>query len=265
MIKFLAATSLVALCLAAPAAAVQRFQVTVTGELFQQGPNDVAGLPADGATVTASWEINLDAATQSSRPQFNGTGTAAIYKGAVRSGSISITDPTLSLQLTLNSPTFGNITAIDNGSSTVGSPILVDVLQNNLVQGVEATTPWYEVYNIAATSGSLPSNLIITSFGFGNVAAGAGTGPTLLTSVDNIDPFSLWQPANAPQFFFTFGQGTPGTFGDAEAVPQTSFQVINQQLSFRSIVPEPGTWAMLIAGFGLIGGAARRKRALAAA
>ncbi len=29
-------------------------------------------------------------------------------------------------------------------------------------------------------------------------------------------------------------------------------------------VPEPATWAMLIAGFGLVGGMARRKRALAA-
>ncbi|MFN7175352.1 MAG: PEPxxWA-CTERM sorting domain-containing protein, partial [Thermaurantiacus sp.] len=27
------------------------------------------------------------------------------------------------------------------------------------------------------------------------------------------------------------------------------------------VIPEPATWAMLIAGFGLVGGAARRRRA----
>jgi hypothetical protein len=32
-----------------------------------------------------------------------------------------------------------------------------------------------------------------------------------------------------------------------------------------AVVPEPGTWAMLIAGFGLVGGALRRRRPVAAA
>jgi hypothetical protein len=32
-----------------------------------------------------------------------------------------------------------------------------------------------------------------------------------------------------------------------------------------NVVPEPGTWAMMIAGFGLVGAAARRRKALAAA
>ncbi|MFQ3596080.1 MAG: PEPxxWA-CTERM sorting domain-containing protein [Sphingomonadaceae bacterium] len=34
-------------------------------------------------------------------------------------------------------------------------------------------------------------------------------------------------------------------------------------LVLLGIVPEPGTWAMMIAGFGLVGGAMRRRRALA--
>ena len=36
-------------------------------------------------------------------------------------------------------------------------------------------------------------------------------------------------------------------------------------VSFGSAVPEPTTWSMLIAGFGLVGAAARRRRTLAAA
>jgi hypothetical protein len=34
---------------------------------------------------------------------------------------------------------------------------------------------------------------------------------------------------------------------------------------FVLLVPEPGTWAMLIAGFGLVGGALRRRRETVAA
>lgn len=265
MIKILAAASFVALCLAAPATATQRFLVTVTGELSQIGPNNVAGLPANGAAVAARWEINLDAATQSSLPPLNGAGTGAIYRGAVRSATISITDPSLSLLLTLNSPAFGNIVACDNGTDMVGSPVHFDILQNNLAQGVEGTTPWYEVYNITSTVGAQPANLFLSTFNFGAFAFSVGSDPTFLTSVDNIDPFSAWQPENSPQLNFSLGQGTPGTFAASQDVPRTQFTVINRQISFTNLVPEPGTWAMLIAGFGLVGGAARRKRALAAA
>jgi hypothetical protein len=35
--------------------------------------------------------------------------------------------------------------------------------------------------------------------------------------------------------------------------------------AFGGVIPEPATWAMLIAGFGLVGAAARRRRAIAAA
>jgi len=38
-----------------------------------------------------------------------------------------------------------------------------------------------------------------------------------------------------------------------------------KQLSFNTSVPEPGTWALMISGFGLAGAALRRRRALTAA
>jgi hypothetical protein len=45
-------------------------------------------------------------------------------------------------------------------------------------------------------------------------------------------------------------------------VPFTSFTVFSPQNAFEfdMTVPEPGTWALLIAGFGLVGVAARRER-----
>ena len=53
---------------------------------------------------------------------------------------------------------------------------------------------------------------------------------------------------------------------DARAFRQGSFRVLGstklQALAFAPGVPEPGSWAMLIAGFGLVGMAARRRHGL---
>ncbi len=45
---------------------------------------------------------------------------------------------------------------------------------------------------------------------------------------------------------------TPDLFRD---IKQVSFDAV-----FATPVPEPGTWAMMIAGFGFVGGAMRRRR-----
>jgi hypothetical protein len=61
-------------------------------------------------------------------------------------------------------------------------------------------------------------------------------------------------------------------FGDVDNFLNSSFGELNgfvpiyiHKSWIASVVPEPGTWAMLIAGFGLVGFAARRRRETAAA
>lgn len=65
--------------------------------------------------------------------------------------------------------------------------------------------------------------------------------------------------AAAPGLLFAIGPGpvalcgTGATCGIIEGLPASG-----------GVIPEPGTWALLIAGFGLVGAAARRRRPAAA-
>ena len=61
--------------------------------------------------------------------------------------------------------------------------------------------------------------------------------------------------------FYNFGnldsENGFGAGGSARAL-------FNWRVTYPDAVPEPASWAMLIAGFGLVGGAARRRRMVAA-
>ena len=57
-------------------------------------------------------------------------------------------------------------------------------------------------------------------------------------------------------------KATPGTwFTSVKVTSDTDFAMA--QLRYTLAVPEPATWAMLIAGFGMVGYAARRRRSIA--
>jgi hypothetical protein len=50
------------------------------------------------------------------------------------------------------------------------------------------------------------------------------------------------------------GYGVTAPFGDA-----SSPRAFNGALSYAAVVPEPASWALMIAGFGLVGAAMRRR------
>ena len=118
-----------------------------------------------------------------SKTPFNGQGQRTIYQGAVRSGQITITDPDKTLRLNLTSPNFGNIAAVNDGQALPGDPNLyLDALQNVITQPGGPSVPWYEVYSITDTSGSLAPDVYISQFGFGRNLVSPGTPPTLIPS-----------------------------------------------------------------------------------
>lgn len=82
--------------------------------------------------------------------------------------------------------------------------------------------------------------------------------PGTLQSLDFDVPFDF-VPAPDPRNFGNFSLiNIPQFFGSGEAILASgTFQVTRV---FVPSVPEPGTWALMVAGFGMVGGAIRRRR-----
>ena len=101
-------------------------------------------------------------------------------------------------------------------------------------------------------------------------------GFALLLATDN--DFSVTQNGSNVQFDVCRGSGSPTQVALGSACPSGQSLVPSRLYSFKIsgadagnfsaslfAVPEPASWAMLIAGFGLTGAAMRRRRVAAAA
>ncbi|WP_309643094.1 FxDxF family PEP-CTERM protein [Phenylobacterium sp.] len=87
---------------------------------------------------------------------------------------------------------------------------------------------------------------------------------TFTTTAEPIDSFAgvTWGDLSYSRLSYAVG---PGSYsftitGDGAAGVPAGFGV---RLDASSAVPEPATWAMMIAGFGLVGGALRQRKATA--
>lgn len=136
------------------------------------------------------------------------------------------------------------------------------VIDGAFFGGFYGGSSYYSGQSGAATSISFAAS---TAFGmvFGNYTSDGG--PVSFTLSDG----SLFNAS------FPASRGTAGFFGFTSAVPITGITVNNgtggsnvfDVVSFQigeagvTVVPEPQTWALLIAGFGLTGAAMRRRRA----
>jgi hypothetical protein len=77
-------------------------------------------------------------------------------------------------------------------------------------------------------------------------------------------PGSFHFLAPIPQPWIVHSDGTPGLLfvPDADMIPTNNFGGVSLRVT---AVPEPATWAMLVAGFGLAGATLRRRRTAIAA
>ncbi|WP_310474313.1 PEPxxWA-CTERM sorting domain-containing protein [Sandarakinorhabdus sp.] len=128
----------------------------------------------------------------------------------------------------------------------------------------------------AGCNGSFTLHFDATSFGDANGVGGVGLDISgnsgdlpysALVTFGNSDTQLFALQSNTASFFgltsdrqirsIAFGPNGGTTTGGA-------FSIDNLTIGASGVVPEPASWAMLIAGFGLVGAAARRRRAVTA-
>jgi hypothetical protein len=134
-------------------------------------------------------------------------------------------------------------------------------------------------FSVGPTAGS-PRVIELSSF------ASIGTISFLWGSIDTYNSLQLLNAANGVMATFA-GNNVPGasnfgnqssplsnrlvtlTFTGAERQAISALRLTSTQNAFEidsltvGVVPEPATWAMMIGGFGLVGAALRRRRAVA--
>ena len=93
-----------------------------------------------------------------------------------------------------------------------------------------------------------------------------GGGKTADVLVDGVSIGSVAGSGRWQTFTGSFiGTGAPVTFAISELVGGGSGGVVLDNISVTGAVPEPATWGLMLAGFVMVGAAARsRKRAIAA-
>ncbi len=150
----------------------------------------------------------------------------------------------------IGSPTAGapsgfNLTfALDDGDFAAGTAFIIGSLDKNAGTTLQAFSP-------GAGFGAMDS-AALSSDGIGPmVATGAGGLGTLYeNSVPGVSDTRAFQLTGAQNSFTIQMLQSPGGSGGisfAVALPEAA-------------VPEPATWAMMIAGFGLVGGMMRRRK-----
>ncbi len=158
-----------------------------------------------------------------------------------------------------------------------GSAKIFTLNQNGGNGSAFALTPT-SVFTLTGTNDGNPG--VITTFSAVAVANGTVAGGWLYRSYDiadsSFDPAGYFVDGNFTQLSIDGIPGAQpgGSFSFTVAAGQTfGFYVFGtdgccgagELFVYDLAVPEPGTWAMLIAGFGLVGAVARRRKALAAA
>lgn len=108
----------------------------------------------------------------------------------------------------------------------------------------------------------LPENLYVSSFTFGRSMV--GNVDMLPGLIDSVDFPALDQVWSTGPFIFSlqFRQGNPTSPAEQAALPVaflSGSSLFVDVVRIESAIPEPATWAMLIAGFGMVGSVMRRR------
>lgn len=261
-LNFACASFLVsALFISAPTSAAQQlFSFTGTATLLSSGTPIAALNDFAGGQVSGAFIIDTQAAGLQLIGPVGGFGQGAQLNGAVQAGVITLNGSSGPMTLMRTANDFGNILTVDDG----GVPNPPENRLDQMGYSTSLRLAPGNVLRVYDILGNAPSDLFLRSLFFGRTLEAAAINPPLLISDATTRDFAgvLTGSIGNPLFLsLRFGQGNP-FFGSSSQ----SLSIRNIQLSVTNIsaVPEPASWTLLIAGFGLVGAVKRRRRPLAA-
>jgi hypothetical protein len=233
---------------AAPASAA-KYLITVQGSTFAfagaPGTTPIPEVAAlGGQSIFAAFEVD--------------SANASFTQGGILVGG--------SVSLLRNVSDAGNIFLVDNG----GNPSNPNARQDQATISSGARVINGVLVQNYALSG-LPGDIFLNSLAFGRTRVGdINNLPTLVTDVTQRPDFPsfLFAPGGTNPFMsLQFRRGNPTSPTQIAGLPVHSLSVTNLTFQVQELtgVPEPSSWAMLIAGFGLTGAAMRRRRGQVAA
>jgi PEP-CTERM motif len=180
--------------------------------------------------------------------------------------AVTIDFSTLAAGTVVDSQFAGLTFSLSGGPSTATAPIVgygffdsVLSLNNSGVYGLNTNgypTGSLLTVDFAAATGGISFTFHNYGSGNGSVASFYDASNTLIGSlaVDGGGAFSAYNFGGSGVRKLVFSNGSNGNFDWIFGIGQLTY----------GAVPEPASWAMLIAGFGLVGAVARRKRVVVA-
>jgi hypothetical protein len=252
--------ALAALALAQPASATV-YVLTVTGHLSTSLPQvdhlgafGAVGADRAGSTFSATYTIDTSKGW-SIQPPGPGSQTQVYVAGTNRYYNYG--DP-ITASVTINNRTFRNIGQSVDGCATSGVGTEQQLAVTNgwidgdgrlqaydlisLNTGMSANSSGVSFQRNGFTLGNLRSNV---AFGNGLAIVGNTYFPNLFTDFDASN-----------------GNGSLSLGGSRNGIAYSDYFYFRPELASFALaaVPEPASWAMLVCGFGLIGGAMRQRR-----
>lgn len=258
-VRLAAIAAAAALALAAPAAAVTSWVVLASGTTNAgAGPpgNTLTGVPFANLPVLAAFVVT-SAGNPVTLPPIGGTGSATRYDQSVLDLVIQVGPWTIGRTAASTRSVF----VIDNASNPMNPALRTD--QFSMSDGFSFVGSSF--FPHLTTDAPLADGVFLSSFKFARSHTLSGMEPDFIIGSGFPDLLGIYAPAGPDTrgFTFNFRQGNPTSPAEHAALPQVTFGVIGLEFAafeLGSAIPEPGTWALLVAGFAMAGVAARRRR-----